>query len=261
LLPNVRLFGTDDEEIHDLASWLAHAPPEKGKAQRKDGYSAKEQAKAWLRPGHPTVPEEFWLALAPLAEGVDEIFARPEHTTRLDGFGRKRQHDLFACARQRGATKAVIGVEAKACEDFDGLVADRAAHGPPSNRRARCNLLSQALFGRPVLDEATGEILDPELATHGYQLWTAAVGTLIEAQERQVDNVVMVIHQFRPRDLDAPEDAGDRRDWTTKLAANQDSLQKFVSALAAAGSRSHATDFVRAGTELNVIKVVSPIGD
>src|SRR5205823_4241373 len=98
--------------------------------------------------------------------------------------------------------------------------------------RARCNLLSQALFGRQVLDEATGEILDPELATHGYQLWTAAVGTLIEAQEREVESVVMVVHQFFPRDLDAAKGAGDQRDWTTKPAANRDSLQKFVSALA-----------------------------
>lgn len=261
MLPNVRLFGTDGEEIHDLPSWLDHAPPEKGEAQWKDGYSAKEHAKAWLRPGHPAVPEEFWNALAPFVEGVDELFARPEHKTRLDGFGRERQHDLFACARQRGATKVVIGVEAKACENFGGIVADRAAHGPPSNRRARSNLLSQALFGREVMDEATGEILDPELATHGYQLWTAAVGTLIEAQEREVDAVVMVVHQFVPRDFDEAKSAGDRRDWRTKLAANQASLEKFLSALADAGGRSHATDFVRAGTELTVIKVESPIGD
>jgi hypothetical protein len=261
MLPSVRLFGPDRQEIRDLDSWLAHAPPEKGEAQWKDDYSAKEQAKAWLRPGHPAVPQEFWDALAPFAEGVDEIYGRPEHTTRLDRFGRKRQHDLFACARLRGTTKLVIGVEAKACEDFDGRVADRAAHGPPSNKRARCNLLSRALFGRDVLDEATGEILDPELATHGYQLWTAAVGTLIEAQEREVDNVVMVVHQFVPRDLHAAKVAGDPRDWTKHLAANEASFENFASALAAAGGRSHATDYVGAGTELNVIKFATPIGD
>ena len=261
MLPTVRLFGTDREEIHDLPSWLAHAPPEKGEAQWKDGYSAKEQAKAWLRPGHPAVPSEFWDALSPFAEGVDEIYARPEHETRRDGFPRNRHHDLFACARQRGATKMVIGVEAKACEDFDRTVGDRAVHGPPSNRRARCNLLSRALFGRDVLDEATGGILDPELATHGYQLWTAAVGTLIEAQEREVDDVVVVVHQFVPRDLDAAKVAGDRRDWKKNLADNHASFHKFVSALAAAGGRSHATDFVSARTELHVIKVESPIGD
>lgn len=90
LLPKVRLFGTDGEEIRDLQSWLAHAPPEKGEAQWKDGYSAKEQAKVWLRPGHPAVPEEHWNALAPLVGGIDEIFARPEYRTRLDN-GRQRR--------------------------------------------------------------------------------------------------------------------------------------------------------------------------
>jgi hypothetical protein len=261
LLPNVRLFGTDREEIHDLPSWLAHAAPEKGEAQWKDGYSAKEQAKAWLRPGDPAVPEELWAALAPFAEGVDEIYGRPEHQTRLDGYGRARQHDLFACARSEGQTKVVIGVEAKACEDFGGIVADRAAHGPPSNRRARCNLLSRALFGREVMDEATGEILDSELATHGYQLWTAAVGSIIEAQQRQIGDVVLIVHQFAPRDLDAAKTAGDRRHWRTALEANGASFDSFVSALVAAGAQSHETDLVRPGSALNVIKVHSPITD
>jgi hypothetical protein len=257
--PSVRLFGPDRQEIHDLRSWRLHAPLEKPEKQWKDGCSAKEQAKAWLRPGHPAVPQEFWDALAPFAEDVDEIYARPEHKTRLDRFGRKRQHDLFACARTQGATKVVIGVEAKACEDFDGTVGDRAGHAPPSNRRARCNLLSRALFGREVMNEATGEILDPELASHGYQLWTAAVGTIIEAQEREVDDVVLMIHHFMPRDRDAAEASGDRRDWGVALAANQLAFHSFASAFDSAGGRSHETEFVRPGTKLDVIKVESLI--
>jgi hypothetical protein len=34
-----------------------------------DGYSAKEQAKAWLRSGSPAVPEELWSTLEPLVAG------------------------------------------------------------------------------------------------------------------------------------------------------------------------------------------------
>ena len=59
----VRLIGTDGEEIFDLAGWFAHAPPEGGEAQWVDGYNAKEQAKAWLRPGRPAVPAELEYAL------------------------------------------------------------------------------------------------------------------------------------------------------------------------------------------------------
>jgi hypothetical protein len=101
MAPPVRLFAPDRQEIHDLDSWLAHAPPEKGLAQWRDGYSAKEHAKAWLRSGFPAVPRELWSVLEPLAAGeVDELYARPEHATRLDKFSRARQHDLFACARR-----------------------------------------------------------------------------------------------------------------------------------------------------------------
>jgi hypothetical protein len=259
MTPPVRLFGTDREEIIDLQTWFDHAPPEKGLAQWRDGYSAKEQAKAWLRPGHPAVPDEFWLAIRPLAGNVDEFYARPEHRTRLDRFARARQHDLFACARVAGATSLVIGVEAKACENFDGIVADRASSPPPSKKRDRCNLLARALFGRSVVDEPTGELLDPRLAGHGYQLWTAAVGTIIEAQARGMPNAVLVVQQFRPDDLDAAREAGDKRAWRKALDANELAFADFVDALSAAGSESHETEFVHPGTKITAIKIETQI--
>src|SRR5438477_9193074 len=115
MLPRVRLFGVDKVEIDALRAWLDHAPPEKGEAQWKDGYSAKEQAKAWLRPGTPAVPEEWWAAVSGIAGSAEEIYARPEHRTALDRYRRKRQHDLFACLRRDGAMRVAVGVEAKAC--------------------------------------------------------------------------------------------------------------------------------------------------
>jgi hypothetical protein len=253
-----RLFGPDREEIRDLGSWFRHAPPEKGAAQWRDGFSAKEQAKAWLRTGSPAVPEELWSALEPLvADEVDELYGRPEHMTRLDRFSRAWQHDLFACARSAGKTVLVVGVEAKACESFDGVVGDRASAAPPSTKRARCNLLSRALFGREVIDERTGAVLDERLSRHGYQLWTAAVGTIIEAQERGQDRAVLVVHQFVPRD---PHTAGDARNWSAALTANAAALEAFVAELNATGSVSHGTEFVKPGTTLQVLKVESVIG-
>jgi hypothetical protein len=255
-----RLFGPDRVEITDLDSWLRHAPPERGEAQWQDGYSAKEQAKAWLRSGSPAVPEELWSSIAHLAPvGVEEVYGRPEHQTRLDRYSRARQHDLFACARRDGETVLVVGIEATACEDFAGVVADRAASDPPSKKRARCNLLARALFGRDVLDEGTGEVLDQRLGRHGYQLWTAAVGTIIEAQQRKVDHAALVVHQFLPRDLGTAAEAGDTREWRPALAANAERLDAFVAAIEASGSTSHQTDFVEAGTTLHVVKVESTI--
>jgi hypothetical protein len=259
--PAVRLFGPDRAEIRDLDSWFEHAPPEKGHAQWRDGYSAKEQAKAWLRQGYPAVPEELWRALEPLIAGdADELYGRPEHTTRLDLFSRARQHDLFACARRAGETVLVIGVEAKACETFDGIVADRASAGPPSKKRARCNLLSRALFGHEVIDEDDGTILDERLGRHGYQLWTAAVGTILEAQARGQDRAVLVVHQFVPSDAAAARLAGDARDWSSALASNAAAFDEFVEELRDVGATSHETEFVRSGTTLDVVKIESHLG-
>lgn len=257
--PTGRLFGPDREEIVDLDPWFAHAPPEKGAAQWKDGYSAKEQAKAWLRSGTPIVPEELWSAISKLAGDVDEVYGRPEHTTTLDSYPRARHHDLFACPRHNGATTVVLGVEAKACESFDGTVADRATAAAPSNKRTRCNLLSRALFGRDVLNEDTGDLLDSSLANHGYQLWTAAVGTLIEAQQRNVSYAVVVVQQFAPADVLAAQQAGDDRDWSSALTANADAFHAFAAEVQTTGSQSHATDFVAPGTKLHVIEVESRI--
>jgi len=249
--PTVRLFGVDRVEIDSEDSWLLHAPPEKGEDQWKDGYSAKEQAKAWLRPGRPEVPDEWWAALADLCGEVDEIHGRPEHQTALDRFPRKRKHDLFACLRRSGEMTAAVGVEATACEDFDGLVRDRANAEAPSNKRARCNLLAGALFGHRVFDEDTGGILDARLAGHGYQ----AAGTLIEAQARDLANAILLVHQFRPRDLEAAARGGDRRGWASRLEQNATKLVAFAEDFAKAGAVSHEMEFVKPGTRLHVVRV------
>jgi hypothetical protein len=115
-----RLFGADGEDIADLDSWLFHSPPEKGLAHWKDGFSAKEHAKSWLRSRRPRMPDELWSALSALDADANEVDGRPEHTTQLDSFSRGHQHDLVACLQRDGAMTTAIGIEAKGCERFDG---------------------------------------------------------------------------------------------------------------------------------------------
>ena len=208
------------------------------------------------------MPEELWSAIAKLAPSeVNELYGRPEHRTKLDTYSRDRQHDLFACARHNGTTVLVVGIEAKACEDFAGIVADRGPSGVPSKKRARCNLLARALFGREVFDEGTGEILDEPLSRHGYQLWTAAVGTIIEAQQRGVDDAALVVQQFVPPDPNVAFPTGDSRHWPSARAANDEAFHAFAAEFEASGSTSHATDFVKAGTALHLVKIDSMIND
>lgn len=262
--PEVILVGRDNQQILTMDDWLAHAPPVGGDKQWVDGYSAKEQAKAWLRDGPPAVPAEILDAL--LDAGVDDLeslTAYPEHETPLDAFGRgrkgNRNHDLLGIGKRTNGETVVIGIEAKACEGFDGVVASRASVPSPSKKPHRANLMARALFGRDVCDVDTGAVLDAELATHGYQLWTAAVGTLIEAAKHEAQLAVLIVHQFMPNpDRSIP--AGDRRHWPTKLAANDKALNTFVKALTTTGeATSQATEFVPAGITLRIRKALAPL--
>ena len=203
------------------------------------------------------MPHELWSALSVLVPDADEVYGRPEHTTRLDKFSRARQHDLFACLRRDGVMTTAVGIEAKACEGFDGTIRDRASAAAPSKKRARCNLLARALFGREVLDEDSGEILDADLSAHGYQLWTAAVGTIIEAQKRDLPRAIFIVHQFRPRDLDTAAGTGETRDWARALSQNAAAFAVFAKAFEAGGATSLQTEFIKAGTGLDVLKVES----
>jgi hypothetical protein len=103
----------------------------------------------------------------------EELYGRPEHTTRLDSHPPARRHNLFACPRRDGVTSLVIGVEAKACEGFDGKVVDHARANELGSGRARCNLLEHALFNRAVFDEQTGEVLDEAASTVAIDAFTS----------------------------------------------------------------------------------------
>ena len=59
------------------------------------------------------MPHELWSALSVLVPDADEVYGRPEHTTRVDKFSRARQHDLFACLRRDGVMTTAIVIEAK----------------------------------------------------------------------------------------------------------------------------------------------------
>jgi hypothetical protein len=231
LTMQIRVVGKGQQPIFDVKSWLEHGGPKKGEDHWRDGYSAKEFAKAWLRTGAPAVPAELAAVLPP----ADEVLVRAEHVTDLDGLGEGRNHDALLELRRDGAVVAVVGIEAKVAEGFSGPVSAHGSTKPGSRKTERCNLLSRALFGVDVLDPETSEVLDAQLATHGYQLWTAAVGTIIEAQRLGLDEAVLVVHHLGPV---PSEDA--------------EQLAAFAARL---GPTTFATRHVAAGTRLRVVAV------
>jgi hypothetical protein len=258
--PRVRLIGADGDDITDLASWCEHSPPEGGERQWVDGYSAKEQEKAWLRRGTTGLPVELAYVLG--LAGFDDVTqwtGYPERETKLDGYGRGRQgwrhHDMLLIGGPGDSPRIVVGIEAKACEGYDGLVRDRATVPAPSRRPERANLMANALFGRPVCDEDSRTLIDHELGEHGYQLWTGAIGTLREAQELDLPEAIFLVHQFVPAGGPGP---GDNRNWEQKLADNVRMLREFTSALGPSPV-THGTVFIRPGVRLRVIAICSPI--
>jgi HD domain len=199
-------IGSGGRRIHGFGHWFHAAPPRKGLKHWRDGRSAKEIARAWTRAGEPSLPEELLSALS--SHSDLETFrcatALPEHETRLPGpAGEGRHHDLLALG-MAGDQRIVVGIEAKADEPFGPTVGDylddreqfnqlRLGSGSPENSPRlsrvpeRIRALRRYVFRRE---------LDEPLRSVRYQLLHAVAGTMREAEQREADVAVFVVHEF-----------------------------------------------------------------
>ena len=203
----VRITGGDSADIRDIEDWFTHSPPAQGAKQWKDTYSAKELARAWLRPSPPRELLDL-LATHPDLAGMDVEHAWPEMAIPLEqpAFrGNMRNADLIAegtCASGR----VVIAVEAKSNEPLGPLIGpyvEEKQKVKGSRLPDRVDNLTRALFGRPVL---TPDGLDPTLAKLRYQLLHATAAAVLQAQQRKADIAVCVTHTFASARTDAVPD-------------------------------------------------------
>ena len=135
--PPARLFGPDRVEDHRSRLVATSRTARKGRGQWRNGYSAKEQAKAWLRSGRSAIPAELWSSISDLGPvGVDEVYGRPEHQTRLDRYsaGRAEQRDSER-EREGGVGVAVDGQHAMAA------TSEQTSEGPRDGRLSHTALL------------------------------------------------------------------------------------------------------------------------
>lgn len=194
--------------ISSLDEWFELAPPERGHLHWKDGRSAKELARRWLR-GFPEEVRDVLHLAEPLREVTVES-AEPERPTALDEFPRPRVHDLLLKGDARGG-RVVIGVEGKADESFGSLLKEEALMTPPSNKPQRIRRLLAAVFPKPA---------DPGLGILRYQLLHALAGTLIEAAGYEAKAAVLLVHEFTSSST-----------TTTNLDRNRVDLENFIDAL------------------------------
>jgi hypothetical protein len=201
------------EPIVSLDDWFRLAPPKKGAVQWRDGRSAKELARRWLT----GVPAEVRHTLAshPDLEELRPVLGEPEESTHFDEFKSPREHDLLVtCELVSG--RALVAIEGKADETFDRRVADRLAKvKTPSNFPERVRRLALALFGEPD---------PPFLGGLRYQLIQATAASVVEAQRRDCELAVLLVHVLQ---TDATQEA--------IIAENAADFDAFVSALTAGG--------------------------
>ncbi len=217
---NLKFSRPDGTPIQDWRQW---SPPKAAKRWRA-GRSAIELARAWFTAPAPRIPPEFESLLdsSVRLRGLTDLVGTPELETQLPEAGEGRNHDLVLEGQTENG-KVLIAVEAKADEKFGQRLGKYwlqkkeerdVAGGKPSRDPERIEALLTQFAGPKA------HPWDQPWATLRYQLLTAAMGTLLEAEKRGAVLAVMVIHEFRTSETD-PE----------RLARNSEDLEAFLTAL------------------------------
>jgi len=201
-------------EIRSVDDWFRWAPPKRGAFHWKDYRSAKELARSWFRTGTALPPVELVSLLIPTF-GSELVFeeAMPECSVDLDDFeGEGRNCDLVVVC-QAGVQRIVLSVEAKADEPFgNSTVGDYYDQTLDSDSRVpkRIEQLSNALFGREP---------DEVIRRLRYQLVHAAAASLIEADARDAECGVLLVHEFISVGLSNLKLEQNAKDWAAFVKA------------------------------------------
>ena len=193
-------------EIKDLDQWFHVAPPEGRLKQWKVGRSAMEMARFALS-------NEFPKVIAKLLEecGLKEsaFSCEPEALTNFEnnmGKSGPRHHDLLMVGKD-----TIIGIEAKVSESFDKTINEKRK-GATENMNIRLNSCIEFLYENEP--EAVEELY--------YQLLSATIGSVIEAQRQMKKNVISLFIVFTGN-IDA------EKDYEKHIKDNDDAFRVFCS--------------------------------
>ena len=177
-------------EIKSVEDWYKLYPPAGGAKQWKDGYSAKEFAKA-------VIEGNFEEELKDKIENIslnDAIFY-PERLTYFDDFSSGPRHHDLACICKLNNEKVALCFEAKVKESLDqrlsNAVQDNSKSGK-SKKPQRIYNLCKKLFNKKYDSNKMSDIY--------YQMLTGAMGTLAFAYEQGVSKCFFIVYQLKPSD-------------------------------------------------------------
>lgn len=190
------------EKVKNLEQWAKIV----NKKQWKDGKSAKEFAKYMLSNGG-YLPPEIEEIIGKCPKNMEAITYPEKVTSFGKGFGRGhgRQHDALIISED-----FVIGGEAKVDEPLGKSMGEC----DKENKEIRIKALSRYLYG----DENKAKELKIK-----YQLLSASVGTLMEAERNNKKKAVLLFIIFKNED---DED-------TVGMRKNKEAIEDFIKSLKA----------------------------
>jgi len=162
----------------------------------------------------PRVPSELTTTLDTCGalRGFKLATLRPEHETKLDAYGRGRQHDAVVYGLA-GGRRVALCIEAKADETFGKTIAEELASGQAKLSNGKNTNIVKRIHG--LVRRVFGRDVDAELGALRYQLLHAVAGALIESGE--ADLGAFIVHEFVSRSCDAK-----------KVEANHEDFSRFV---------------------------------
>lgn len=231
------------EQIKNIEQWFRIAPPKGRAKQWKKGRSALEMARFTLSKDFPkiidTIIEEYGL-------GEKSFLCEPEATTGFEKWmGQKgpREHDLLMIG-----SDTIIGIEAKVSEPFDKKIKDKrkeAKEKKNENVILRLDSCLEYLYGEKVPENAEDLY---------YQLFSATIGSVIEAKKRNKKNVISLFIVFSGN-IDADGE------YEKKIQENDKAFKDFCSTLNI-GETGGKIPFIPNAPDINcwVKKLVIDIG-
>lgn len=170
--------------ITDIDSWFKKSPPMGGLKQWKDGRSAKELAR-YMTKNFPVVPAEVENLLLNFTDADSEFEWDAEYVTSFEkhglGKGEGRNHDGMMVNDD-----IFVGIEGKADESLGNLLGEELANASV-NKMTRINGMIDMLFGDGAENHKNLR----------YQLITASTAALLEAKERSLSKVLLLVLVFK----------------------------------------------------------------
>lgn len=191
-------------QINSVDDWYNYAPPMDKDKHWKDGRSAKELAK-YIIGGNRYLPQELEDILEKDIKCPQDITleGEPEAITGLKSRGQGRTHDLLLVKEN----EVVVGIEAKVDESFDETICEIIKDSKTSEGKyERLKYLYECIYNSKINNEHLR-----------YQLLTATVGTLLEAEKAKAKKAVLVIITFKSELADK-----------SKMEKNKKDLDGFI---------------------------------